>query len=183
MTEFLVERLEHCKAREDIGQSSDHIPISTRLYLGSEILPSIKRRAYKLLDMDKLRQAAEQLISRPRIFNNHDDINTYTEQVQQYLQNIIEIAVPWARPALESKPFWNDECNTVTQTTRTLRRTWTRSRDLADWEAYMHSNDKKQKVINKAKKLYFRTQISKAASLSSGVWQLAKWARTKSQAL
>ena len=47
----------------------------------------------------------------------------------------------------------------------------------------MHSNNKKQKIIKKAKNLYFCTQISNAASSSAEVWQLAKWARTKSQAL
>lgn len=47
----------------------------------------------------------------------------------------------------------------------------------------MRSNDKKQKVIKKAKHLFFRTQISEAASSSNGLWRLVKWACIKSQAL
>ena len=45
----------------------------------------------------------------------------------------------------------------------------------------MYSNDKKQKIIKKAKSLFYQKQISEATSSSQGVWQLAKWARTKSQ--
>ena len=181
MTDGLVEHLEHCKSREDIGQSSDHIPISTRLRLSSETLPPIRRRAFKLLNMGKLREA-EQIILPQLELHNHHDIEAYTESIQAYLQNIIETAVPWARPAPESKPFWNQECNNATRTTRALRRIWTRSREQTDWETYMHSNDKKHKIIKRAKMLYFRTQISQVASSPSSVWRLAKWARTRSQA-
>ena len=181
MTSELAERLEHCKSREDIGQSSDHIPILTRLRLSSEILPPVRRRAFKFLNMDKLQEAA-QITPSSLELRSHDDIETYTESVQAYLQNIIEAAVPWARPTPESKPFWNEQCNNATRATRALGRIWTRSRNQADWETYMHSNDKKHKIIKKAKTLYFRAQISQVASSSSGVWQLAKWARTKSQA-
>ena len=45
MSEYLAERVEHCKTRPDLNQSSDHIPISTRILLGYEIPTPIKRRA------------------------------------------------------------------------------------------------------------------------------------------
>ena len=106
MTEFLAERLEHCKAREDIGQLSDHIPISTRLRLGSDILLPVKRRAFKLLDMDKLREA-ERRAPRAPVLRTHNDIEEFTKTVQAFLKSVIEASVPWARPALEAKPFWN----------------------------------------------------------------------------
>lgn len=121
MTSGLVDCFKHCKSREDIGQSSDHIPVSTCLYLSSETLPPIKRRAFKLLNIDKL-QEIEQNTPPQLELHSHSNIDAYTESIQAYLQNIINAAVPWARPALESKPFWNEECNYATKTTRALRR-------------------------------------------------------------
>lgn len=45
MSEYLAERLEHCKSRPELNQSSDHIPISTRIFLKSEPQTNVKRRA------------------------------------------------------------------------------------------------------------------------------------------
>lgn len=44
----------------------------------------------------------------------------------------------------------------------------------------MKSNDKKQKIIKKAKAIFFRTQISRATESAQGIWQLAKWAKDMS---
>ena len=80
MTDGLVKHFEHCKSREDIRQSSDHIPISTRLRLSSKTLPPIRQKAFKLLNMDKL-QEAEQIIPPQLELHNHHDINAYTESI------------------------------------------------------------------------------------------------------
>lgn len=93
MTSELAKQLEHCKSREDIGQSSDHIPILTHLCLGSKILPIIKHRAFKLLNMDKLREV-EQIIPPSLGLHSHNNIETYIESIQTYLQNIIKAAIP-----------------------------------------------------------------------------------------
>ena len=92
ISESLAERLEHCKSRPKMDQSSDHILISTKLQLTSEILPEVKRRAFKLLDMDKLKELEKHA---PLLFLLHStrDIDDYTTQVQGYLQQIIEETV------------------------------------------------------------------------------------------
>ena len=45
----------------------------------------------------------------------------------------------------------------------------------------MKSNNKKQKIIQKVKKLSFCQEISKATESPQGLWKLAKWAKNKSQ--
>ena len=61
-----------------------------------------------------------------------------------------------------------------------LRRIWAETRDPADWSNYMKPNDKKQKIIQKAKRTNFRQEISKATETPQGLWRLAKWAKEKS---
>ena len=180
MSEFLAERLEHFMSRPEMIQSSDHIPISTRILLGSEQLTNLKRRAWKLLNMEKLREAESNAppVIHPR---STAEIDQYAQTIQEFLQKIITASVPWARPSEYAKPFWNEECNRATRETRKLRRFWSSSRHLDDWKAYMKSNDKKQKIIQKAKTLSFRKEISKATESPLGIWKLARWAKDRSQ--
>lgn len=45
MSEYVANRLKHCKSRPELNQSSNHIPISTRVLLGSEPQINIERQA------------------------------------------------------------------------------------------------------------------------------------------
>ena len=167
-------------SRPEMNQSSDHIPISTRILLGSEQLTKVKRRAWKLLNMEKVREAESNAppVTHPR---STAEIDQYAQKIQEFLQKIITASTPWARPSEYAKPFWNEECNRATRETRKLRRFWSSSRHLDDWKAYMKSNDKKQKIIQKAKTLSFPKEISKATESPLGIWKLARWAKDKSQ--
>ena len=145
MSEYLAEKIEHCKTRPDLNQSSDHIPISTRILLGYEIPTPIKRRAWKLLNMEKLREAEQTAphTSHPR---SREEIDEYTHTIQKFLQRVIAASVPWAKQSAHAKPFWNPECNDATKQSRRLRRIWSATNLREDWIAYMKANDKKQKI-------------------------------------
>ena len=78
MSEYLVVRLEHCMSRLELNQSSNHVPIPTRILLGSEPQPKIKRRAWKLLNLEKAREA-EQLAPIPESPRTTAEIDTYKE--------------------------------------------------------------------------------------------------------
>ena len=56
MTEKLQCKIEHCKINEELNQSSDHKPISTKLRLGTELMPVRRRRAWKAMDMPKIEE-------------------------------------------------------------------------------------------------------------------------------
>ena len=146
MFEFLANRLEHCKSRPELDQSSDHIPISTCIYLKSEPQKSTKRKAWKLLDLEKLKKF-KQYALKPANPHTSIQVNEYTTSIQKFLQQAIDAAVPWARPSQYAKPFWTDACNEAIKNTRKLRQTWSSTRNLLDWLAYMKSNNKKQKII------------------------------------
>ena len=87
-----------------MDQSPDHIPVSTRLHLSSEPLPEIKRQTFKLVDMDKLQQL-DKIAPPPRNLQNITEVDQYVKEIQDYLQRVIEAAVPWAKPSQEAKSF------------------------------------------------------------------------------
>ena len=166
-------------SRPELNQSSDHVPISTCILLGSEPQPKIKRRAWKLLNLEKLREA-EQHAPIPETPRTTAEIDAYMELIQKFLQNVINEAVPWAKSSEYAKPFWTEEYSIATKATRKLRRIWSSTLELTDWSNYMKSNDKKQKIIQKAKRTNFRQEISKTTETPQGLWRLAKWAKGKS---
>ena len=44
MSSEMANKIEHCKARPEINQSSDHIPVSTKILLGTVTAPIVPRR-------------------------------------------------------------------------------------------------------------------------------------------
>ena len=96
-------------------------------------------------------------------------------------RKVIDVSVPWAKPCQRAQSYWTPACNEATRTTRRLRRVYTASQASEDWTAYLKSNDKKQKIIQKAKKLDFRKVVARATNDPRLLWQMAKWGKNKSQ--
>ena len=87
MTEDLTERLEHCTTVPEMNQDSDHIPISTRLWLSCEPLTKLPRKAWKLLNMDKVKEI-EKRTPAPRMPHSIEEIDQYTKEIQDYLKEM-----------------------------------------------------------------------------------------------
>ena len=165
--------------RPELNQSSDHIPTSTRIALNSKVQTIRERRAWKLTNIRKLREAEKRALL-PKTPRYPAEIDAYTVSIQNILQEVIETSVPWARPSKYAKPFWNNECSVITKETRRLRRIWSNFRDISDWITYPKSNYRNQKIIQKAKRLSFRKEIEKATESPTGLMRLAKWVKDKS---
>ena len=77
MSEELTDRLEHCMSRPELNQSSYHILISTRIALNSEVQTIRQRRAWKLTNTRKLREA-EKRAPPPKTPRSPAEIDAYT---------------------------------------------------------------------------------------------------------
>lgn len=150
----LATKVKHCKTRPEIGQSSDHIPVSTKLLLECKAATICPRQAWKMIDMEKLKNLLKQA-PQPQYPQNIANINTAVKKVQDFLCHIVDQTVPWAKPSDWSKPFWSKECNTTMENTRRLWKIWSTTRHQEDWRIYMKANDQKQKIIDKAKRLHY----------------------------
>ena len=179
MTTKLTNKIEHCKIRNELDQSSDHKPISTKLLLGTMNNIQIKRRAWKSINMTKI-ESLKNLA--PPITHpiNITEIDEAIKQLERFLNMLIEHTVPWAKPWNGAQTHWSRECSEAVAEARRLRREWSRTHQQQAWENYNEACKKKKKVIAHAKKTDFRRAVAAAAESRDGIWKLAKWARDKS---
>lgn len=121
LSEGLSNRILQCGTALGLAQSSDHLPVSTILQLASIPLPPVRRRAWKLLDMKKLRkmEGSAPAPSHPR---NRQEIDECALALQKFLQRIVQAAVPWAKASPHAKSHWTTECSEVVKEVRSLRR-------------------------------------------------------------
>ena len=119
--ENMTSRLEHCKSRVNIKQSFDHISIFIRLCLDFESILIIRKRAWKLLNMKKLR-AVEKHALWSRTFCNESEIDFYIEKIQQFLHNIIECSILWVKSYSNSKSYWSQQYSDAIHQIKRFRR-------------------------------------------------------------
>ena len=117
MIQFLQDRLIHCMDRPEMNQTSDHIPISTKLFLGVESVPTVMRRAWKSIDMEKLKLLERNALD-ARFPETMGQADEYVEEIRKFLHKVIENTVPWSKPSTRGRPFWSPECDRVTKTAR-----------------------------------------------------------------
>jgi hypothetical protein len=101
-------------------------------------------------------------------------------EIQKFLRSIVETIVSWTIFNRHVKSFWNEQCNATIKNTRKLRRLWSATRDSHDLTFYMKINDRKQKIIQKAKRANFRQKIEKIVETFTSLWRFVKWAKNKS---
>ena len=176
-TSFLSEALVKCDLEQDLDHQSDHLPICTEFGLHVTYQKPVPRRAWKRLNEELLLQS---LRSNP-VFSTEVIAELYTkEQIDQEVSRIhaafldaIDLSVPWSKPCQFSQGFWTQQCTETTLRARYLRR------QAPNSDEYRAAIQAKKKTVQKAKIVHFRTQVQ-AATETSGIWRLAKWARTKS---
>ena len=121
MTERLVSRVKHCRIKSNMSQFSNHIFISTKLYLICERIILSKKRTWKMIDIKKVREK-EKRASTSRLLNFVEKIDAFIEKIQSFLVRMIEMIVSWAKSSLKAKLFWISKCDRATKITRRLKR-------------------------------------------------------------
>lgn len=166
---FMTERLRDCLVRCDIApkldQSSDHVPVATRLLLEIEKIPVRKRRLCKEMDRDKLKATFPKKPPPPlRNLDSTQQIDIYVKILTEAIQSAVKASVPWASPSETFKPYWSKECQEAVKNARTVRRAWMERKGAAEWREFGKTCNKKKKVISKAKNMKFRKRIAMATS-------------------
>ncbi len=179
MTTYLIDRLEHCQTRSDLSQSSNHISISIRILCEIESNSfRIFRKAWKSIDLKKIKEAEKNASTLSRS-SSIREIDEYVCEVQKFLQSMMNEIVFWTIFNRYVKFFWIKECDDAIKNIRRLKRRWSFTQNLNDWSKYMKTNDQKQKIIQKVKKINFRQKIEKTIDIFTSLWRLIKWAKDK----
>ncbi len=180
MTIYLTKRLKHCMTRFDLDQSSNHILISTKILCDTKSnLSRIARKTWKLIDLNKIKKSMKYALTLQSSITVRE-IDFCANEIQKFLRLIVEMIVSWTIFNRHVKSFWNEQCSATIKNTRKLRRRWSASRDSHDLTFYIKINDRKQKIIQKTKRVNFRQKIEKIVETLTSLWRLVKWAKNKS---
>ncbi len=156
MTIHLAKKLKHCKTHFNFDQSSNHIFISTKILCDTKSnLSRITRKAWKFIDLNKIKKTMKHALTLQFSITVRK-IDICVNEIQKFLQSIVEIIVSWTILNRHVKSLWNEQCNAMIKNTHKLRRLWSASRDLHDLTLYMKINNRKQKIIQKTKRVNFR---------------------------
>jgi hypothetical protein len=175
----LTKRLKHYMTRFDFDQSLNHIFISIKILCDTKSnFSRIARRTWKFIDLNKIKKAMKHALMLQSSITIRE-IDICVNEIQKFLQSIVEIIVSWAIFNRHVKSFWNEQCSAAIKNTRKLRRLWSASRDSHDLTLYMKINDRKQNIIQKTKRVNFRQKIEKIVETFTSLWRFAKWAKNK----
>jgi hypothetical protein len=159
MTIDLTKRLKHCMTHFDVRQSSNHIFISTKILCDTKSnFSRIARRTWKLIDLNKIKKTMKHALMLQSSITIRE-IDICVNEIQKFLRSIVEINISWAIFNRHVKSFWNEQCNATIKNTRKLRHLWSASRNSHDLTLYMKINDRKQKIIQKIKRVNFHQKI------------------------
>jgi hypothetical protein len=156
MTTHLTKRLKHCMTYFDLDHSSNHILISTKILCHTKSnFSRIVRKVWKLIDLNKIKKTMKHAFTLQFSITVRE-IDICVNEIQKFLRSIVEIIVSWAIFNRHVKLFWNKQCSATIKNTRKLRHLWSASRDSHNLTFYMKINDRKQKIIQKTKRVNFR---------------------------
>ncbi len=102
-------------------------------------------------------------------------------KVIKMLQEIIEKFTFLTKSSSWAKNFWNLNCSEIVMKSRWLQIIWKIQSTLDAWNEYLKHNDHKNKIIQQAKRAYFKSQMHELSNALKSIWCFAKWIRIESQ--
>jgi hypothetical protein len=92
------------------------------------------------------------------------EIDEYVCEIQEFLLSMMKKIVFWTIFNWYVKFFWIKKCNDAVKNIRWFKRRWSFTQSLNDWSKYMKTNNQKQKIIQKVKKINFRQELKRRST-------------------
>jgi hypothetical protein len=185
MSSKLLEGMVQCRVARELEQSSDHLPIVTWIEIEDAIETHAKRerRAWKKTNWEKFDKALEEGLNplRQSQIDTKDQIYQYVDSATQAINEAIASSTPWAKTTEFSKTWWTSECRKAVNDARKARRAYTKYQTTEAWEEYVHTKNRKGKIIAKAKRDDFRQHMHQAGQSQEGLWRIARWASQRAK--
>uniref|UniRef100_A0A1L7UN13 Reverse transcriptase n=1 Tax=Fusarium mangiferae TaxID=192010 RepID=A0A1L7UN13_FUSMA len=181
-TGVVASRVIHCRIDRNLDCDSDHLPISLATDWNWKPATMVRKRLWAKTDITKLRRTVERHL--PQLcdsteLNDKESIEGLVSSIVNALEAGIEASTPWSNPSPRSIAGFNQECKEICTEVQQLRRTWQRTRQEDDYEAYRQARNRKGRHIQKLLRDTHRERVEKASSSQQGLWNLVKWAKNR----
>ncbi|KAM0742770.1 hypothetical protein ACQRIT_002947 [Beauveria bassiana] len=181
-TENLASRTIHCKIVNQLDCDSDHLPVDVAIDWHYQPATPTRKRLWAKTNVQVLRQKVKELLPNELeagdLSNNHD-IDAYVAAIVKASDTGINESTPWSNPSPRSIQGSDEECKEICKEVQQLRRTWQRTRQDDDYEAYRKACNRKGRHIRKILRDAHRQRVEEASTNSSGLWKLVKWAKNR----
>jgi hypothetical protein len=137
-----------------------------------------QRRAWKKIDVEKFINFWRDSVAFASL-NRRQHVEKYAIKIRQNIKRTMNIAMFWNKSFIKMKFFWNDRCVDAMTTIKRKRREWTTTHSTNVWRDYFRVSNEKKKIINKEKKMKFRRVFRAICNISSRLWRLIRWAKSK----
>jgi hypothetical protein len=162
-TQGLAQKLVRCAREDRIENSSDHFPISTSFTLDVASQEPQLRRCWKKMDREGI-AAGGQHLRQPASLNTVEAIEEYTNYLFQFLNQLVEVTVPWSDPTPGyTCKWWTPKVRAAVHDARVARR------NRAPADVLLAVFKHKRKTIGQAKRAQFRQDVHKAAVGKSNI--------------
>jgi len=104
ISQWLLPRLVECNVNKALDHGSDHFPISIQFNLLLPRLPPRPARAWKKADFDLVATTTAQELTLPGTLATPDQVETYSNYLVLFIQELVNLAVLWANPSVYSVP-------------------------------------------------------------------------------
>ena len=189
----LIDRVVHCKMKENIEQNSNHYSISTKLDLN--VIEALKKDSlcWDKMNLDELKKIFEiklkelnlNLSSNQLIDKN--EIDEVIKDIVTTIDHAMKIAVSRAIVTRQSKLEWIDECK---QTCAKIQKRCRLYQQILSISASSHLkktakqrwrkiDHKKKKLIAKILRNTHREKVEEFNDNMNKVWKLAKWVKNR----
>ena len=181
-SEDLASRVVHCMIDRDLDCDSDHLPIALVLDWRWQPAVPTRKRLWARTNLSILRQTVEgRLETSDSIeLRSEESIDDAVSWIINALGAGIEASTPWSNPSPRSIAGFDQECKDICADVQRLRRRWQRTRQEDDYEAYRKARNRKGRHIQKVLRDTHRQRVEEASASQSGLWNLVKWAKNRS---
>lgn len=181
-SENVANRVVHCKIDREMDCDSDHLPIALAIDWNWKSAEPTKKRLWTKTNLAVLRETVRAHLPHPDITprpRNKECIDKFVSSIIKALDAGIDASTPWSNPSPRSISGFDQECKDICTEVQQLRRTWQRSRQDEDYEAYRNARNRKGRHIQKTLRNTHRQRVEEASASPSGLWNLAKWAKNR----
>ncbi|KAJ5794256.1 hypothetical protein N7457_000855 [Penicillium paradoxum] len=183
------DQVAHTRPVQSLAGLSDHLPLETEL--NTSLTPSTppKRRNWKRMDPDKLKDTLHRSLTQiPTPQATRPSIDTAVSALTDAVQAAVDASTPWLRPTALSQPGFTPECRQIQKEARRTHRQivqyqarWRERAPDTLWSQYYKLKRTARRRIQRMRNTTHQKRITEAGESGEikQIWNLAKWARDR----
>jgi hypothetical protein len=105
------------------------------------------------------------------------------DRLVRWIKEAVAKHIFWSKPVSYSVSLWSSELTQLVRNAKRARRWYVRWPGAKALRVYLAALNTQGETIRKAKAVHLKHAVAEAARRRRGIWQLVKWAKTRTPTL